>query len=314
MKKIISDLIRQSNSIAIGGHVRPDGDCVGSCMGMYSYIAEHFPDKVVDVYLTDIPAAFDFIVCDEALEHGHQGDYDLYIAQDCGDVDRLEGSIEKFQSAKNTICIDHHISNTEFADHNYVVPEASSASELICTLLPIEEMSEFTAKALYTGIIHDTGVFRHSCTGRQTMEIAGKLIEKGFDFGKIIDESFYQKTYKQLKCMGYCLENAVSEYDGKLCYAVADYEFINSTGATSEHFEGTIDQMRTTEGVEVALLITEYNPGEVKVSMRSNQYVDVSKIAVANGGGGHVRAAGATIRKPIDEALATVKELIWTEL
>ena len=310
MKNIFIKCIEQAESIAIGGHVRPDGDCVGSCMGLYYFIANKYSDKTVDVFLKDIPECFDYIVSDEALEIKHKGDYDLFISLDCGDKERLDYSAEYFDRAKDTIAIDHHISNTKYANHNHVVADASSTSELLCDLLPISEMNTICAESFYTGIIHDTGVFKHSCTGKKTMELTGRLIEKGFNFGKIIDESFYQTTYRQLRCVGYCMNTAKVDNDGKFIYSYADNSFIEEIGAKSGDFEGAVDHLRTTKGVEVAALLTEFTPGEVKVSMRANQYVDVSSIAVSLGGGGHVKAAGFTLEKSIDEVLNILKEKI----
>ena len=123
-------ILEGANTIAIGGHVRPDGDCVGSCMGMYLYLKEVFPEKQVDIYLQNIPEALKILDrMDEVCEEIPAGkEYDLFICQDCGDKERLGFSALLFDSAKHTFCIDHHISNKEFAEFNYVVPEASSAS------------------------------------------------------------------------------------------------------------------------------------------------------------------------------------------
>ena len=163
-------VLEGAKSIAIGGHVRPDGDCVGSCMGMYLYLKEVYPEKEVDIYLQNIPDALKVLnKMDEIREEIPEDKvYDLFICQDCGDKERLEFSVPLFESAKHTFCIDHHISNKGFAEHNYVVPEASSTSELVYNLLEEEKISDEVAKALYLGIVHDTGVFQYSCAAPST--------------------------------------------------------------------------------------------------------------------------------------------------
>lgn len=119
--------------------------------------------------------------------------YDLFICLDCADPMRLGFSSSVFENAKETVCIDHHISNESFADLNYIVPDASSTSELVVTLLDEEKISKESAEALYMGIAHDTGVFRYSCTSPETMENAAKLMRKGINGNAIIEQTFYEK-------------------------------------------------------------------------------------------------------------------------
>lgn len=288
------------STIAIGGHIRPDGDCVGSCMGLYGYIRDNFPDKKVTVYLEHFPEAFQYLKTEEAFAevcHMEKGEnYDLFIALDCGDVDRL-GTVEPImKGAKDSFCVDHHVTNTKFARQNLVVPEASSTSQIIYTQMEKEKISYEVACALYTGIIHDTGVFKHSNTSPETMRIAGELMGKGIPFGKIIDGSFYMKSYKQLQIMGRCLMESVRIMDGRCIFSIVRKNIMDLYEAKPSDLDGIIDELRTTEGIEVAILLDEREPGEYKVSMRSNDFVDVSKICTYFGGGGHVKAAGCTIK------------------
>ena len=127
-------LVKEAESVAIAGHVRPDGDCVGSCLGLYNFLTEHRKEKQIYVYLESVPAAFSFLKNTEcALTAPKQGiSYDLFIALDCGSRDRLGFTEEMFLSAKHTVSIDHHISNTMFAEHNHVEGEASSTCEVLC--------------------------------------------------------------------------------------------------------------------------------------------------------------------------------------
>lgn len=305
--------IENANTIAIGGHIRPDGDCVGSCMGLFGYLSDHYPEKKVCVYLEEIPEAFDYLKIEEAMSEKADR-YDLFIALDCGSIDRLGEAQSVFEKAADTICVDHHISNTKFAKENIVKADASSTCEILCELLPMDEIGTFSATAFYTGIIHDTGVFKHSNTSKKTMEMAGSLVEKGIPFGKIIDESFYMKTYRQLQIMGRCLLESIRVMDGRCIVSVVTKQMMDFYGAKSSDLDGIIDELRTTQGVEVAVLLTEKEPLEFKVSMRSNQIVDVSKIAVFFGGGGHVRAAGCTIKGSSYDVINNLTEHIEKQL
>lgn len=303
--------VAKAKTIAIGGHVRPDGDCVGSCMGLYGYIKGNFPDKTVCVYLEEIPAAFSYLREDRAF--GRADHYDLFISLDCGDAERL-GEAQSVMEAADYVCnVDHHITNTRFGDENYV-EEASSTCQILYGMMEDEKISYETACALYTGIIHDTGVFKHSNTTEETMRVAGRLMAKGIPFGKIIDGSFYMKTYKQLQIMGRCLMESVRILDGRCIFSIVRKNVMELYEAVPADLDGVIDEMRTTEGIEVAILLDEREPGEFKVSMRSNEIVDVSTIARYFGGGGHVRAAGCAIKGAAFDVINNLTEHIEKQL
>ena len=154
---MLNNILGEASRIAIGGHVRPDGDCVGSCMGLYQYLKENYKDRRIDVYLEEIPQAYRCIEATKDIKHElpENTKYDLFICLDCGDKERLGFSALLLEQAVRTCCIDHHISNTEFADFNYIVPDASSTSELIYNLLDEEKITLGVAEALYLGIVHN---------------------------------------------------------------------------------------------------------------------------------------------------------------
>jgi len=309
-------VLEGAESIAIGGHVRPDGDCVGSCMGMYLYLKEVYPEKEVDIYLQNIPDALKiFKEIEEIREEIPEGKiYDLFICQDCGDKDRLDFSAPLFDAAKHTFCIDHHISNQGFAEHNYVVPEASSTSELVYNLLDKEKISDEVAKALYLGIVHDTGVFQYSCASSDTFRAAAKLLEKKFDAPKMIQETYYQKSFAQNKILGYALMNA-ELFCGGLCIAsFLRKEDMDKFGVSSKDLDGIVAQLRNTSGVEVAVFIYELETGVYKVSLRASNYASVSVVAQMFGGGGHVKAAGCSMNGAPEEIMAKLTEQLELQL
>ncbi len=310
---ILQKLISDASVIAIAGHIRPDGDCVGACMGLYEYISHQWPGKHVTVLLEEIPDCFDYLIKEEALQKKSES-YDLFIALDCGDEERLGESAEIMKKAKHSLSIDHHLQNTEFADDNYVIEGISSTCEILYILMDDEKINKNTAAALYTGLVHDTGLFRHSNTTKQTMEIAGKLIDTGISFSKIIDESFYLKSFKQVQILGRCLLESIRIMHEKCIFSVVTKQTMKFYGIKSSDLDGIIDQLRTTEGVEVAILLTEREFGKFGVSMRSNNHVDVSEICRYFGGGGHVKAAGCEIHGSWFDVINNLTERIEVQL
>ena len=281
-------------TVAIAGHVRPDGDCVGSCLATYNYIKDNYPKIEVALYLQPIPNIFKFLSRADEIMHSCEKDktYDLFIAQDCGDLKRLGDAAKYFETAKKTICVDHHVSNDNFADENYIFPYASSASELVFGLIGEKSITKKIAECIYVGMVHDTGVFQYSCTSAKTMEIAGKLMEMGIDFSKIVDETFYTKTFEQNQILGKALLNSRLLLDGKMIASVITMEEMKQYHVLPKHLDGIVNQLRVTKGVEAAVFLYENEDGSYKVSTRSNGLVNVAELAVKFGGGGHERAAG----------------------
>ena len=164
-------IIEDKNVIGIAGHVRPDGDCVGSTLAVYNYIKDNYPEKDVRIYLEPIPNIFKFLKRADEIRSDYKDDvvFDLFIAEDCGDLGRLGNAAKYFENAKSTLCIDHHVSNSSFADENYIFPKASSTCELVFELIDRQKLTLQIAECLYTGMVHDTGVFQYSCTSAKTM-------------------------------------------------------------------------------------------------------------------------------------------------
>lgn len=309
-------LAKEANSIAIGGHVRPDGDCVGSCLGLYNYLKDNTKDKRIDVYLETIPASFSFLKNSECVLTEAEPDmsYDLFIALDCGDRGRLGFSEEMFLAAKHTVNIDHHISNPLFGEYNQVETDSSSACEVLCGLMEDSLIKKDTAECLYLGIVHDTGVFKHSNTSRKTMDTAGRLLEKGVSASQVIDESFYRKTYMQNQILGRCLLESILLLDGKIIFSSVSQKMMQLYGAVPADLDGIIDQLRVTAGVETAILIREESVQRYKVSMRSNGKVDVNKICGLFGGGGHKMAAGCTMNGSVHDVINNLSGQIEHQL
>ncbi len=308
--------IENANNIVILGHTRPDGDCVGSCLGVYNYILDNYPDKCVDIYLDEFKQEFLFLRgADNIMHEKLDKEYDLCISLDSGDLDR-HGEFESyFHSANRTLCVDHHISNVGFGDVCFVKTECSAAAEALFTLLEEDKIGMECAECLYLGIVHDTGVFKYTNTTRQTMEIAGILIEKGARSPLVIDGTFYKKTYKQNKMLAKALEASFLMFDGKVIVSCLTKDVFDKMEASNIDTDGVVDALRITEGVECALWMYEYpKEGTFKCSLRSNDYVNVNLIACALGGGGHIKAAGCEVEGDKDTIILKVTEMIKEQL
>ena len=313
--KNIAEVLEGVKTVGIGGHIRPDGDCVGSCMALYLYIRTYFPDIDVTVYLDHPKPIFGHIECiDEIKTEADDRVFDLFITCDVSARDRLALAGDLFEKAKKTVCIDHHVSNPGFADVNHVHGEISSASEVLYKLLDKEKIDLDIATAIYTGMIHDTGVFQYSSTSPDTMRIAGDLMEKGVDFSNIIDESFYQKSYIQNQVMGRVLAESIMLLDGKCIVGYMKLRDMDFYGVKPSDLDGIVSQLRLTKGVEVAMFIYEHESQVFKVSLRSNGSVDVSKIASYFGGGGHVKAAGCDLAGSMYDVINNISEQIEKQL
>lgn len=313
MKNEIIKYITDSKTILILGHTKPDGDCVGACLAMARYILNQFYNKEVNIYLKDIPSTYDYLNFQDLIINQPKYDvYDLTIALDCADIERI-GDKRYFENAKKTINIDHHISNTKFGHINYI-KIVSSTCEIIYELITSKNITKKIAQAIYTGIIYDTGIFRHQTTTKKTLQIASELIEFDINFSKIIDKLFYEKTYKQNKLLGVALANSKLILNDKCIYSYISNNEVKKLNIKSGDTEGIIDQLRSTIGVLCAYFIYEVEPNKFKISFRSNDIVDVCKIAKIYNGGGHIRAAGCSVEGEIENVINDINSYINNQL
>ncbi len=299
-------------TVAIAGHVRPDGDCIGSCMGMYLYLKRNYPEVKATVFLENIPEEFLFIKDADKINHDFTTDvdsYDLFICLDC-EKGRLGGAEKIFDAAKKTINIDHHISNTGTGDVTYIVPTSSSACELVYEVIDTDKIDREIAQSIYTGMVTDTGVFKYNSTSPKTYEIAGKLTAYGFDFTELIDHVFYEKTYLQNQILGRALLESMTLMEGKVIVSVVSRQTMDFYGVNGNDLDGIVNQLMFTIGTDVAIFMYEDEPMMYRVSLRSNGNIDVSKVAKLLGGGGHVRASGCTINGTSHDAINSITKYI----
>lgn len=308
----LREIAQGAETILIAGHLRPDGDCVGAAVAAYLYLKKIYPEAHIDAYVEKVPEVYRFLDPEHTIFVSQLPDQpvDLFLSLDSSTKDRLGEAEYLFDTAARTACIDHHVSNLGYAMENFVEAGSSSTCEVLYGLMEEELIDLPIAEAIYIGIIMDTGVFRYSSTSKKTMEIAGSLMEKGVPFWKYIDECFYQRTYTQTQLLGRTLLTSMRLMEGRVIVATVTRRMLEFYGAQTEDIEGIIDQLRVTKGVEVALLLQEIDDQLYKVSMRSNTFVDVSRIAVYFGGGGHVKAAGCTMRGSLHDVVNNITEHI----
>ncbi len=314
------DIIKETENasqIGIMGHIRPDGDCVGSCLALYSYLenACRGSGKTITVFLEEPSRIYSYLKGFDRIDSSFTPKaLDICFALDASAIDRLGDGGRIFSKSKRTVCIDHHVSNSGFAMENLIEPDASSTAEVLATLFTDRFMDEEVAKALFTGIVHDSGVFQYSCMGRRSFEIVGKLCDYDFDRTKIIDETFYEKTYVQNQILGRTLLESILFMDGKCIAGSVSRKVMEFYNVEPKDMDGIVNQLRVTKGVEVAIFLYELHTMEYKVSLRSNGKVDVSKIAELFGGGGHVRAAGCTMNGTVYDVLNNLSMQIEKQL
>ena len=310
------ELFKEVQTVAILGHVRPDGDCIGSCLGLYNYIAEYFPQIKATVYLQEFLPEFLMLKNADKIVHDYSEDvvYDLCFSLDSADKERHGEYVKYFDMAKHTVGIDHHISNVGFAKEHLIVSDASATAEVLYDLIGKEQLTKDIAECLYLGIAHDTGIFQYSNATPKTYRAVADLLETGVNGNKIIDVTFYQKSYEQSRILGKALADSRLYLNGKVAATVITMSDMAAYGVTAKELDGIVSQLRYIKGAEAAVFLYELEEGRYKVSMRSNDSVNVSVIAGGFGGGGHVKAAGCDMMGTSSEILEKIVDKIREQL
>ncbi|MBO8137047.1 MAG: bifunctional oligoribonuclease/PAP phosphatase NrnA [Desulfotomaculum sp.] len=293
-----------AESIIISGHVMPDGDSIGSTLGL-GLALEKIGKKITFTSPHPIPEIYKFLPGAERIHHGlPDGVYDTFVVLDCSVPDRLGDEVVSLLDRDiKVINIDHHQVEKPFAHVSYIDSKAASTGEIIFDLLKNMRINLDVdiATNLYTAIVTDTGSFKYEGTAPGTHRKAAALLEYGVNGARISKMLFDEKPIEVFKVLENALPTLNVSECGKVAWINFDWEARQKTGAKDEHTEELVDYPRRIKGVEVALLFRELSPGVVKVSMRSNYYVDVSRVASEFGGGGHKRASGCVLKGDISE-------------
>lgn len=302
MVKAIEE-IKEAKSIFLASHVQPDGDNIGSLLGLGLAIKKLGKD--VYVLKTDyIPKDFMFLPHIDMINDYNEDAIDVFISLDSSDKDRLGDNKILLNKANNIINIDHHISNTNYGNINIVDGDAAATCEIVFELIKMLniDIDAEIATCLYTGISTDTGSFMYSNTSAKTHLIAAELLEIGIDKENININIWQNKSLDKTKLFIKTLETLETFFDDKVAIIMVTRDNLRQTGANMEDTEGIVSFVRDISTVEVSVMLKEFEENEIKVSMRSKRYVDVSYVCSLFGGGGHQRAAGCMIASNIEKA------------
>lgn len=307
----IKEEINKANSIVLLTHENPDGDAIGSALAMYNSLKQL--NKNVDVIIPEIPNEYKFLAgIEDVKAESNITTYDLAISVDCGDIKRLNGFANYFENAKVKINIDHHETNTMFADYNFVNPDAPACAQILITVLEYIgiEIDKNIGTCLLTGIITDTGGFRYQGTNSATFEFTAWLLGLGVNVSEIYRRVLQLKTRTSFELRKIATDRLEFLENGKITFTYITLEDGKNIGAQSSDTNGIVEMGRDIEGVEVSIFLKEKEAGVYKVSLRSASYVNVSDVCLMFNGGGHPRAAGAIISAPLEEA----KEKLVSEI
>ena len=325
-KEIVNE-IKLSKSIILTAHINPDGDALGSLLAFYfmidDFCKKNNMEKMIKIvvddklpkymrHFEDTELIWSYEKFGEEFKHNFQNDekFDLFISLDCANEERYGKAIKIKKLSKKSINIDHHISNTEHADFNYV-EDICSTGELLYQFLEIFEIElrEKIAKYMYLGIINDTGNFRHDNVTEHTFLVCSKLIGAGVNNHKIANIIF-EVSEKKVELIGEVYKNKKINEKYKFASYYLTQEKMKELGIEKDDTDGTAEMLLRIEGMEISLFVRENIDGSLKGSFRANDKYDVNKIASIFGGGGHIKAAGFKTDLSFEEILEkTYKEL-----
>ncbi len=305
----ISTLLQTSTKIILTAHMQPDGDCLGSMLALNQYLIS--AGKNVRMILDDdIPALYKFLPGYESIlkPTAKVVRADLLIILDASDIERI-GKVKEHVTAP-ILNIDHHLSNTKFADYWYIDPQSAATGEIILELLTMlkANITADMATCLYTAIATDCGFFRYANTSVRTMQHAATLMELGA-IPHVISEALESKPLDSMFALTKVLETLTVHHHGKIATITILPDILNSLDNT----EGFINYPRIIEGVEMAIMFTAMHDDTIRISFRSKT-VDVSKLAFSLGGGGHARAAGCAINGRLDDVMNDVLQAAIKQL
>ncbi len=293
----VAELLRDAKNILIVSHINPDGDNVGSTLGLSNSLKQ-MGKTVVVANRSGIPDNFMFLKgADKVISTQRlRPEFDVIVFADCGSVERAALEPDILNSKARIVNIDHHITNNRYGTYNLIDEDAPSASFVVFNLLkhngfPIDET---VAEPLYAALLTDTGSFRYSSTSSAAFKMAAEMIDLGVDPWYVASNIYENKKPSQLKLLGRLLSNIEYFFDNRLALIVLRKEDFEATGTTVADSEGIVNYARAIKGVEIGALIREEDEGICKISLRSKN-LDISSVALSFGGGGHKNASGFSL-------------------
>lgn len=319
--KIFQEALNNASNVILIGHIAPDGDCIGSILGLKELLYQHKPFNTIDaVIIGSVPQIYNFLPHNQKLLNPDSktllDSYDIAMSIDCATYERMGISSTIFDKANITVNIDHHISNKEYASINVLDYDACSTGQIIFDILQHLKLNltNSIATNLYTSILTDTGGFKFSNTNAKCFETASILINAGASPNLIYRECYEKKPIEMIKLHAECLSKISHSEDEKVYWSLVTRDMLSYFNAHDEHIEGLVELIRQIDKCEVAILFKETRDGKIKISFRSKN-INVSDFTKQYEGGGHHNAAGctlsdSTILTAVDEITSKVIQLV----
>lgn len=310
----IFEEIEKAKKVLLVSHVNPDGDTLGSCCAMKEFIGEKADVFIQTTEEVGVPENLKFLkgINKAKFSDTVEDIYDLVIALDVASIDRITGEARKiFDKAPLTINIDHHKTNKGYGKINWIKGDVSSTGEILFNMFKEKNLpiTKDIGDCLYVAILTDTGGFRYENTKKETLCAAGELISLGVDNAEIAKKCYNQKAKNMVLFQAAVVANSEFLFNDTVVIGLITKEIFEKFNAKNEYTEGIAETLRTIKTVEVSAVLKENDLGNTKVSLRSDN-VDVAEIVQAFNGGGHSKAAGCTIKQPLNKA----KELLIQEI
>ncbi len=299
----ILEEMKKAQNICILAHENPDGDAIGSSLGLYDILSKM--GKNVEVLMKNVPETYTFLPgVHNIKEEPTIEKFDLAIVVDCPDLKRVNsGLIQYFETAKVKVEFDHHMNNSMFADYNIVNHVSPACCQILVTSFDYleVELSKEAMTCFLTGIITDTGGFKNSGIGEETFEIAGRALNQGINLPSIYKASLLTITKSRFEAQKLAMDRMEFFAEGRISFTYITKEDIKNLNLKDGDHEGIVEIGRNIQNVEVSIFLREEEKG-YKISLRSNEFVNVAEVCMLFGGGGHIRAAGANTTMPLEEA------------
>lgn len=312
--------LQNANSILLCSHVSPDGDTIGSMLCM-NLVLKKMGKDVTPGCPDKIPEKFRMLKYAEQIQSPEQlegRNFDLVFAIDAGDLQRIGGLAKFFENAPVTVQIDHHGTNPAYAQYNEIDADAAATACMIYRFIKATgvELDKDMAECLYSGVSTDTGNFSFNSTDEEVFDMMSALVRvKNFDLSKMARILHRVRETKHVQLLGRALNTLHFFCDGQATGMKLDKQYFDMYQATNEHSDMIVNYGLDLYDVLMTYFAYEFVPGKIRVSIRSAEPYDASKIAVQFGGGGHRAAAGCTIEnKPIDDACMLIENAIQEQL
>ncbi|MGB8656549.1 MAG: bifunctional oligoribonuclease/PAP phosphatase NrnA [Candidatus Zixiibacteriota bacterium] len=318
LEKIL-DFIRKSHAVLITSHRDPDGDSIGSQLTL-AELAESLGKRCRVINQGNLPDKYRFLDPYGKMERldgsreqkSTERALDLVFVLDCTSLDRLGQVSEILPAGATLVNIDHHPDNEQFGTFNYIDVEASAVGEMVFSLwrhstLPL---TPTVATQLFAAILTDTGRFKFSNTSPHCLRVCAELVEAGANPKQVTNQIYFNHSLAFLKLLGSVLSDSLILLEGKICAITVRRDLLSRLEVDSGEMEGVVDYSLFLKGVEIGLLFTEKEECKTKVNLRSQNHLDVSKVARVFGGGGHRNAAGCTLNHDLEQSKKIIIDLV----